>query len=391
MMNFGFIGIGQGGGNIANTFAKDFPVIAINTAENDLTGLNNIPKHLRILTQISEGGAGKSIKYGEAAIIRHQEVIRDTIKMTMDQCDMIWLIAGLGGGTGSLGIIQMVQLLSKMGKKHSAIVTLPTQDEGTIEKANALIAAKQLYDIQIKSNNFRSLILVDNDKLKQQILDAGNFSYERFWDEANSLIYKKFKAFYDLSRLSGTTAFDVMDYKGMFDEKGCLVFAEEMIPFNDNENALASAVIRSWRNTVFLSGDVTKATAVAVIVQRPPGFDKGGKEINELYEAIKKQITSGKFCRGVYFNDSLLDKAADSVSLKTKPVKISSVVAGVAFPIEKIQELKARVDKEIADVKEKQKRESIDLDLGSYLDFVDRTNNENKVEELDFTIFKSEI
>jgi cell division GTPase FtsZ len=211
----------------------------------------------------------------------------------------------------------------------------------------------------------------------------------KFWDEANSLIFKKFKAFYDLSKLSGTTAFDVMDYKGMFDEKGCLVFAEDMIPFNDNENALASAVIQSWRNTVFLSGDVTKSTAVAVIVQRPPGFDKGGKEINELYEAIKRQITSGKFCRGVYFTDNLLDKAADSVNIKTKPVKISSVVAGIAFPLEKIKELQAEVDLEMKDIKAKQQRENIDLDLSTYLDFVGQVNDETAPEEIpDFTIFK---
>ncbi len=387
MMNFGFIGIGQGGGNIVNCFGKDFPTIAINTAPNDLEGLNNIPKHQRILAKVTEGGAGKSIRYGEKAILTHQNQIVDTIKLSMGDVDRIWLVAGLGGGSGSLGLIQTSILLSKMGKRHSVIVTLPTDDEGTVEKVNSIIALKQLYDLHGHSKNFQSYLIVDNNELKKRILDSGQFTYERFWDEANSLIYRQFKMFYDLSRLSGTTAFDTEDYKSMFDEKGGLVFAESFVDISSGDNALAAAVMQSWRDTVFVSGDVTQATAIAVVVQRPTGFDKGGQEINTLFEKMKEQIGSGKFCRGVYYNDSILDKAAGAVG-QGKPVKISSVVAGIPFPVNIVADLKGQVDREIADIKQKQRRDSLDLDIGSYLSFVDQNNGENdSIEELDFTIF----
>lgn len=390
-MNFGFIGIGQGGGNIVNCFGKDFPTIALNTAQNDLDVLNNIPKHQRILTPVSEGGAGKSIRYGEKAIRQFQDRIKDAVSLSMGDCDRVWLVAGLGGGTGSLGLIQMSVLLSRMGVKHSVIVTLPMDDEGTTEKVNCMVALKQLYELHCRSKNFQSYLIIDNNILKRQILDAGQYSYERFWDEANSLIYRQFKNFYDLSKLGGTTAFDTEDYKGMFGEKGGLVFAESMIDFQEGDVALANAVIRSWRETVFVTGDVTRATAIAVIVQRPSGFDRGGKEINELFEQIKRQTKSGKFCRGVYYNDSIFGKAAGVVG-QGKPVKISSVVAGVPFPLEVINRLKEQVDREMADIREKQKKETIDLDLDAYLDFIGSGADEAAAaEEIpDFTIFEME-
>jgi cell division GTPase FtsZ len=124
MMNFGFIGIGQAGGNIANVFAQEFPAIAINTAKNDLAVLANIKSSYRLHTDISEGGAGKSIRYGEKAIRRYQAEIIDLVNLNKDlkEAETIWLIAGLGGGTGSLGIIQMSVLLSKLGRKHSIIL-----------------------------------------------------------------------------------------------------------------------------------------------------------------------------------------------------------------------------------------------------------------------------
>jgi cell division GTPase FtsZ len=125
--------------------------------------LNN-KSNYRIHTNISEGGAGKSIRFGEIAIRSYKEDIIDIINLNKDlnASDTIWLIAGLGGGTGSLGIIQMSMLLSKIGRKHSMIITTPAHDEGTTEKANALVSGMQIYNLIGKSKNLRSLIIMDN-------------------------------------------------------------------------------------------------------------------------------------------------------------------------------------------------------------------------------------
>ncbi len=381
MLNFGFIGIGQGGCNIVNAFAKDFPCLAINTAETDLAELDDIPPHLRVLTKVTEGGAGKNIRLGELAIIRYRDQIREKIQLTMDRSDLIWVVAGLGGGTGSLGIVQLITLLAAMGKKHGAIITLPTADEGTVEKVNALIAAKQLYDLQNMSKNFRSMIIIDNDKLKQQIFSSGNLSYEKFYDEANSVIYKDFINLYNYSKMSSITAFDTEDYKGMFYEKGCLIFSEANIEFSENETALASAVTEMWRSTVFECGDVARATAVALIIERPKSFDKDGQQINRLFEEIKKRVSSGRFCRGVYHKEGLKDL------LGAKPIKVFTLLAGLPFPEQKFSELKAQVDQEMQDIKAKRQLQELAVDLEPLLNFVNETNNDYVEEELDFSIF----
>jgi cell division GTPase FtsZ len=215
----------------------------------------------------------------------------------------------------------------------------------------------------------------------------GDRSYEKILDEENQIIFKSFKSFYDLSKLEGSTAFDTEDYKGLFDEQGCLAFSETTVPYNEGDNSLAAAAVKSWRNTVYLSGDVTKATAMAVVVQRPTGFDKGGNEINDLFESIKEAVPSGKFCRGVYFADNLLDRAAGVIG-NGKPIRISSMLAGLPFPLEFFNKLKEQVDIEMADVKDKKRREDPSFDLDPYIDFVDQGIRKEVIEELDFTIFK---
>ena len=75
-LNFGFIGVGQCGGNIANEFNKlGYKSIAINTSNTDLMKLNNIQKNNRLLINTGVQGAGKNPEIGRRALEEHIESV----------------------------------------------------------------------------------------------------------------------------------------------------------------------------------------------------------------------------------------------------------------------------------------------------------------------------
>ncbi len=239
MISFGFVGIGQGGCNITDVFAKKFPTLAINTAKQDLEALKNIPSDRRIFTKVSDGGAGKNIKLGERAVREYKEVIEDKIDMIMREVDLIWVLVGLGGGSGSLGALQLIQQIARQGKKVGLIATLPTEEEGTHEKVNALMAVNQIIELHNISNNFKGVLFIDNDKLKQRVLNLGQFSYEDFWVKANEVIYEDFFSLSEFITKSAIKNIDQEDFKNVLLEKGCFLITESQFEFDGSETVLA--------------------------------------------------------------------------------------------------------------------------------------------------------
>jgi cell division GTPase FtsZ len=390
LMRHGFIGIGQGGGNILNSgFYKDFPVFVINTAKADLDGLKNIPGDCKYLAQVTDGGAGKEIAIGEYAIQAHKEKIASRIDTLFRDCEYVWIVTGFGGGTGTLGAIQMIQLLTEMGKVHGLIGTTPLEHEGTTEKANSLVGLAQLYEAGNNIDLFKGFLLIDNKKLKQTIMNRGEgFSYESLWETANAEIYEKFHGIYNFTEQSGQTCLDLEDYKRIFKEKGGIVFAEaEVDPAGNSESSLALAVMEMLGNTFFIGGDVLQGKAVGVIVERPHDFDTDGAMIDRLFTELKNKFQAGLFCRGVYKSNLSLK---ETISLKRKPVRLVVIVSGIPYPVEFIRDLNVKTAEEIAIVDQKNsKREDLGINMGDITKFLQKTNTppERPEKTIDLTVF----
>jgi cell division protein FtsZ len=102
-LRFSVIGLGQCGGNLANTFARSgYPSVAINTSLLDLKDLGNIPENRRMHVPYQESdGAGKDPRIGEKALQSHASPLLNQLQAFVQGADAILLVAGLGGGTGS--------------------------------------------------------------------------------------------------------------------------------------------------------------------------------------------------------------------------------------------------------------------------------------------------
>ncbi|MDA6131179.1 hypothetical protein OSK38_27920, partial [Escherichia coli] len=85
-------------------------------------------------------GAGRNLTVGEEIFKEHKDQILQAVNTQFEDSDFIWIVAGLGGGTGTGSIIQAAELLYRNGfqKKFGLILTLPRKTEGKTVLSNAL-------------------------------------------------------------------------------------------------------------------------------------------------------------------------------------------------------------------------------------------------------------
>lgn len=397
--NVGFVGVGQGGNKLADCMATDFKSIAINTARQDLNSLKNILKDSRIHTKINDaGGAGKDIQLGEKAIIQYEDEILNNLRITFEDCDYVFICAGLGGGSGTLGSIQISRILAKMGQKHGFLITLPKKSEGTYEQINASVGIDMIEKARKRfPKTLRSIILIDNEKLVNRILENPEVKYEEVWKKSNETIKNSFIRLYEFSQESGEDNFDTTDYKKLFNLRGYIIFGSGSVSLEDtSEDVLAKEIRKLWQNEVYISGDDKSAKGIAVVLNRPRGVhSQDGRKINKLYTEIKKYFGSIHFADGIYEIESksnMFDKMLSSFNFnnkKEKLVEVYTMLTGLSFPDEKINKLYRRAEEEgkgLQGKKEKSKKES-SFDSNILSNIIDE-NPEPEIE--DFSMFDEE-
>lgn len=383
-LNWGIVGVGQGGNNIADAFAPHFPaVVAINSALTDLRALKNIPRDRQIA--IGEDGAGKNIAIGERAFKKNLSTIKDKLNDIFKGIDFVWVIGCLGGGTGSLGTLHTVGVLADLEKYVGTITTLPTDDEGTQNKKNAAIAATEIIIANEKVDLFRPMIFMDNQKLKSSLV-GGKLSYEESLIQMNTIFCTNFMMIYEFSTRPAITSFDLQEYNQIFHEKGCVRFAADDFDYNphDSDTCLLSMTKDLWEKSLFLTGDYSRSTAAAVVIERPENFDTDGKKIDTLFTGVKDFIGSGYFCRGVY-------RRKEGV-IKKKPLTIATILSGIPAPVERINQLTEDVEREMADIEAKKNdAPKISANIQKLKErYLAEPALKTKKPALDLTVFKDE-
>ncbi|MED0737842.1 plasmid replication protein [Aneurinibacillus thermoaerophilus] len=179
-LKFGFLGLGMGGCSIANECAAittkitnnkyPYTAILINTNLGDLEKLPNIPTARKVVLKGYEKGAGRKIEIGEKAFKDNIEQIRSHINEYFADREFVWVVCGLGGGTGTGSVLEAVRLLYQEGfaKRVGLILTLPRDNEGRTVLENAI---ERLNTIAKAMKNLGSILLVDNEKLHQMFFN----------------------------------------------------------------------------------------------------------------------------------------------------------------------------------------------------------------------------
>ena len=206
------IGIGGAGGNAVNTMIsynlKGVDFIAANTDAQAL-GASSSPTKIQIGAEVTKGlGAGSNPDVGRKSAIETKDLLRNSI----EGADMVFITAGLGGGTGTGGAPIVAEISKEMQILTVAVVTKPFLFEGKKRNQQAEEGIEELRKI------VDTLIVVPNQRLLS--LGGKTLSLLEAFKKADDILYHAVKGISDLIMVPGLINLDFADVRSIMSEMG---------------------------------------------------------------------------------------------------------------------------------------------------------------------------
>ena len=207
------LGLGGAGSNIVNKiisqnfFSNNTDIIAINTDLQSLEN-NNAPRKIAI-GKDAYYGAGGSANTGKQAALESQDELKESIRDT----DLLFIIAGMGGGTGTGASSVIANMAKELNILTISTVTAPFLSEGRSQKA----------DLGIKSilEESDSVIIIDNEKSVQNAQHSQKSnSHNLFFEAADNAIIETIKDIYSIIYNSEEMNIDFADMKATIQNSG---------------------------------------------------------------------------------------------------------------------------------------------------------------------------
>ncbi len=206
------IGVGGGGGNAVNNMVRQgiqgVTFIAANTDVQAL-GHSMADHRLQIGSRITKGlGAGANPNIGREAAMESQEQIKDLIS----DANMVFVTAGMGGGTGTGAAPVIARIAKELGILTVGVVTKPFSFEGNRRKQAAEGGIAEL------QKHVDSLITIPNDRLMQ--LAHKKATFKEMLARADDVLFQAVKGISDLLMVPGQINLDFADLKAVMSESG---------------------------------------------------------------------------------------------------------------------------------------------------------------------------
>ncbi len=268
------IGTGGGGCNTVNWLykkgVKGAEIIAMNTDKQHLD-LIEADHKLLIGKELTKGlGAGGDPAIGAAAA----EESRNEIKEILKDTDMLFLLTGLGGGTGTGSAPVIAQMAKDMGIITIACVTMPF----SIERARVDKAEIGLSKLRDACN---SVIVIDNNRLVKL---AGNLPVNQAFAVANELVSTMIKSIVETIAIPSLVNLDFADVKAIMTHGNLCTMG---IGESSSENRVEEAVRKAMQNPL-LEVDYTGATGALIHITG--GEDMTLEEVNRVGELITEKL-----------------------------------------------------------------------------------------------------
>lgn len=268
------IGVGGGGGNaVEHMVSQTIEGVEFVTANTDSQALRNSSADvtLQLGADVTKGlGAGANPEIGRCAA----EEDRETIKQALQGADMIFIAAGMGGGTGTGAAPVVAEIAKEMGILTVAVVTKPFPFEGK----KRMNYADQ--GIEFLSKNVDSLITIPNEKLLK-VLGPGTSLLDAF-KAANNVLLGAVQGIAELITRPGLINVDFADVRTVMSEMGTAMMGSGTGSGDDRAQEAADAAISSP-----LLEDVDLAGARGILVNITAGMDISIDEFETVGNAVK--------------------------------------------------------------------------------------------------------
>ena len=231
------VGVGGGGGNAVEHMiergAQGIEFIAINT---DYTALSHSRAHATLQIGKTGLGAGARPEVGEQAAIEAKDRIRELLQ----GANLVFITAGMGGGTGTGAAPVVAQIAREMGILTVAVVTKPFSYEGALRMQRAeegLVKLKQAVDSQI---------VILNDKLEDELGEDASVS--ECFAAADDVLFKACAGITEIIQTPGLIGVDFEDFRTVMSERGTAMMGSAIASGPDRariaaENAVACPLL----------------------------------------------------------------------------------------------------------------------------------------------------
>ncbi len=271
------VGVGGGGCNaIENMICSAMNGVTFVTANTDIQALNRSKAEvkLQIGDKLTKGlGAGANPEVGRDAALESIDMIREAI----GESDMVFVTAGMGGGTGTGAAPVIAQVAKESGALTVGVVTKPFYFEGKkrlVSAEKGVAALREVVD---------SIITIPNDRLLS--LASKKATFLEMLKKADEVLYYAVKGISDLIMVPGLINLDFADVKAVMSEMGLA-----MMGFGTarGENRAREAALKAVTSP--LLEDVTIDGARGVLMNITCGPDLTIEEVDEAASAITEAV-----------------------------------------------------------------------------------------------------
>jgi cell division protein FtsZ len=341
------LGIGGAGGNavaqIAGTLAG-VELFAVNTDLQALNGIAGVEK-LQIGSSVTHGlGTGGDVETGSRATQQDAERLEAVVHNT----DIVFLVAGLGGGTGTGAAPVIARIAKEQNALVLAFVAMPFAFEGERRRQQALTGLEQL------RAQADAVICIPNDKLQK--IAGENATALDVFVRGNDIIATGVQAIWQLLSRRGLINLDFADLRSALGGKQ----GEGIFSFGEGTGADKSRdAIKSLMDSPLLDGGETLARAESVLVSVLGGPEMTVADVQRAVEPISRLSSRAQVIMGAAVDEDYRDRLSVTViaSAPVQPRRVSQPVSSRipvnrASPVRPVPPAKVPAKKEIAQAKQ---------------------------------------
>ncbi|CAN5891478.1 hypothetical protein BH24BAC1_BH24BAC1_17560 [soil metagenome] len=319
------IGVGGGGSNAVNHMygqgIKDVEFVVCNTDAQALKS-STVPHKLQIGANLTEGlGAGANPERGKQAAIESKDEIKELLS---GDTKMVFITAGMGGGTGTGAAPVIAKVAKEMGILTVGIVTAPFVFEGRKKKQQADNGINEL------SDSCDTVLVILNDKLREIF---GNLPIRAAFAKADNVLSTAAKSIAEIITVTSEVNVDFEDVKTVMKDSGAAVMGSAT---TEGENRALRAAEESLSSPLLNNTDIHGAQKILLSIMSGDQAELEMDELTEITEYIQEK--AGEEAEVIFGHgiDSSLGQS----------IRVTVIATGFAKPGEVVVKPKKVIDLE---------------------------------------------
>lgn len=325
------IGVGGGGGNAVNHMYKEgIHDVAFVVCNTDSKALEESPVPIKLQLGHEGLGAGNRPQKAKEAT---EESLAEVQGMLSDGTKMVFITAGMGGGTGTGAAPLIAKVAKDMDILTVGIVTIPFRWEGDKKIDQALDGVEEI------SKNVDALLVINNEKLSEIYSDL---SLDDAFDRADDTLSIAAKSIAEIITMRGKVNLDFNDVKTVLKDGGVAIMSTG---YGEGENRVSTAIQNAQHSPLLNNNDIFKSKKVLLNISYSSEKKLMMSEMDEVKEFMNRFNRDFETKFGIAIDDNLGNK-----------VKITLLATGFGVQDIHVKEMDDRIVKRTIE-EEKRKAE----------------------------------